>query len=148
MSVRRTRSPCRFPSGWRDGTVAAPTVAEVEAAFDTAYMATYGRLLKNGTRRVMNLRTAVIGRRPKFDLARLRRWAAASRPPAAAAARCISAMPGTTRRSTTGLPCRSAPRSDGPAILVQPDTTVLIDPGLTGRVDAFGNTIIAPREEA
>jgi N-methylhydantoinase A len=26
---------------------------------------------------------------------------------------------------------------DGPAILVQPDTTVLIDPGLTGRVDAL-----------
>ena len=34
----------------------------------------------------------------------------------------------------------------GPAILVQPDTTVLIDPGLTGRVDAFGNTIITPDE--
>ncbi len=35
---------------------------------------------------------------------------------------------------------------EGPAILVQPDTTVLIDPGLSGRVDAFGNTIIEPSE--
>ncbi|MEM7644215.1 MAG: hydantoinase/oxoprolinase family protein, partial [Pseudomonadota bacterium] len=34
----------------------------------------------------------------------------------------------------------------GPAILTQPDTTVLIEPGLTGRVDRFGNTIIAPSE--
>jgi N-methylhydantoinase A len=31
---------------------------------------------------------------------------------------------------------------DGPAILEQPDTTVLIEPGLQGRVDRFGNTII------
>ena len=30
----------------------------------------------------------------------------------------------------------------GPAILVQPDTTVLIDPGLVGRTDDYGNTII------
>ena len=30
----------------------------------------------------------------------------------------------------------------GPAILEQPDTTVLIEPGLQGRVDEFGNTII------
>jgi N-methylhydantoinase A len=103
-----------LPVGMEGGTVAAPTVAEVDAAFDAAYMATYGRLLKNGTRRVMNLRTAVIGRRPKFDLALSRRWAAASRRPAAAAARCISAMPGTRRRSTTGWPCRSARKSTVP----------------------------------
>ena len=30
----------------------------------------------------------------------------------------------------------------GPAILTQPDTTVLIEPDLQGRVDSFGNTII------
>jgi N-methylhydantoinase A len=30
----------------------------------------------------------------------------------------------------------------GPAILTQPDTTVLIEPTLQGRVDNFGNTII------
>jgi len=35
---------------------------------------------------------------------------------------------------------------DGPAILEQPDTTVLVDPGLTGTVDRHGNTILAPRE--
>jgi N-methylhydantoinase A len=31
---------------------------------------------------------------------------------------------------------------EGPAILEQPDTTVLVDPGLKATVDAFGNTII------
>ena len=34
----------------------------------------------------------------------------------------------------------------GPAILVQPDTTVLVDPGLRAEVDDFGNTIITPEE--
>jgi N-methylhydantoinase A len=36
----------------------------------------------------------------------------------------------------------------GPAILTQPDTTVLIEPELQGRVDSFGNTIIEPQEAA
>ena len=30
----------------------------------------------------------------------------------------------------------------GPAILEQPDTTIFLDPGLTGRVDRFGNVIL------
>ena len=30
----------------------------------------------------------------------------------------------------------------GPAILEQPDTTVLIEPGLVGKVDTYGNTLI------
>jgi N-methylhydantoinase A len=30
----------------------------------------------------------------------------------------------------------------GPAILEQPDTTIFIDPGLAGEVDAYGNIII------
>ena len=33
-------------------------------------------------------------------------------------------------------------RIPGPALLEQPDTTIFIDPGLTGRVDRFGNLII------
>jgi len=35
----------------------------------------------------------------------------------------------------------------GPAILEQPDTTVFVDPGLTGRVDRFGNLIITRRDD-
>jgi N-methylhydantoinase A len=35
----------------------------------------------------------------------------------------------------------------GPAILEQPDTTVLIEPGLQGIVDQFGNTIISPERD-
>jgi N-methylhydantoinase A len=129
------------------GSVNAPTIAQIDDAFEAAYMATYGRLLKNGTRRVMNLRTAVIGRRPKFDLTTL-----------APVGGSVEASRSGTRKVHFGnawhdtaiydrltLPVGAEIR--GPAILVQPDTTVLIDPGLTSRVDACGNTIIT-RDEA
>ena len=35
-------------------------------------------------------------------------------------------------------------RIDGPAILAQPDTTILIEPGYAGEVDRFGNVLITP----
>ena len=129
-----------------DGKVKTPTIQEIEEAFDAAYEETFGRLLKNGARRVMNLRTAVVGKRPKFDLATL------------------APVGGSVEKSKTGnrqvhfgeawhetaiynrLSLPVGAEINGPAILVQPDTTVLIDPGLIGRVDPFGNTIIEARE--
>jgi N-methylhydantoinase A len=128
------------------GRIAAPTIEEIEEAFDTAYKRTYGRLLPNGARRVMNLRSAVIGRRPKFNLASL-----------APVGGSVEAARTSTRRVHFGDAWQETAIYDrlalpvgaeipGPAILVQPDTTVLIDPGLTGRVDRFGNTIIEPNQ--
>lgn len=123
-----------------------PQKDAIEAAFDTAYAATYGRLLPGGTRRVMNLRTAVIGARPKFDLTRL----------APEGGDVRAARTGTRRvhfedrwhdtaiYNRLALPVGA--EINGPAILVQPDTTVLIDPDLVGRVDAFGNTIIVRKD--
>ncbi len=35
----------------------------------------------------------------------------------------------------------------GPAILEQPDTTIVVDPGLTGRVDRFGNIVLARAQD-
>jgi N-methylhydantoinase A len=34
----------------------------------------------------------------------------------------------------------------GPSILEQPDTTIFIEPGMSGAVDRFGNIILAPQE--
>ncbi len=128
------------------GRVHEPTISEIDAAFDAAYRATYGRLLEDGVRRVMNLRTAVIGRRPKFDLAAL-----APRGGDVEEARSGmrkvhfgDAWHDTAIYDRHGLPVGA--EIPGPAILVQPDTTVLIEPGLTGRVDDYGNTIIEPNE--
>jgi len=125
-----------------DGTVATPTQAEIEAAFDKAYLATFSRLLRNGDRRIMNLRTAVVGKRPKFDLSALAPIGG-SVETARTGSRPVhfgNAWYQTVIYDRLKLPVGSEIR--GPAILVQPDTTVLIDPGLTGRVDAFGNTVI------
>ncbi|NNK78974.1 MAG: hydantoinase/oxoprolinase family protein [Litoreibacter sp.] len=130
-----------------NGTVTPPTKSEIEDAFDTAYKATFGRLLKNGVRRILNLRSAVTGKRPKFDLETLapssegKVDAKASRP-----VHFADSWYDTAIYDRLNLPVGTVVA--GPAILEQPDTTVLIEPGLQGRVDRFGNTIIEPVEGA
>jgi N-methylhydantoinase A len=120
-----------------------PTVDRIGAAFVLRYRALYGSLLDGIALRVLNLRVAVIGRRPKLDLMRL----------APAAGTDIAAARRGTRRIFVDGAFVDAPvyaRLDlpagavikGPAILEQPDTTILVDPGLEGRVDRFGNVIL------
>lgn len=129
-----------------DGVVQAPTRDDVIAAFDTTYHDIYGRLLEKGVRRILNLRSAVTGKRPKFDLSTL------------APSGIVQTAPKTVRSVHFGTEWRETEIYDrlslpvgtvihGPAILEQLDTTVLIEPGLTGRVDAYGNTIIEPAIE-
>ncbi|WP_439149977.1 hydantoinase/oxoprolinase family protein [Sulfitobacter sp.] len=125
-----------------NGRVTPPTEDEIATAFDTAYRATYGRLLDNGTRRVINLRSAITGRRPRFDLATL----------APQGGTIEAAFKGTRDVHFAGawhetklyrrLELPVGAEIPGPAILEQPDTTVLIEPGLVGKVDAYGNTLI------
>lgn len=129
----------------RDGQVTAPSKADIETAFDAAYKSAFGRLLNNGVRRILNLRTAVTGKRPKFDLKTLAPTAGGT------------AEPKSTRKVHFGdswyetaiydrLSLPAGTLINGPAILVQPDTTVLVEPNLQARVDAFGNTILEPLE--
>ncbi len=120
--------PCATPS--RHGTAGA-----------------YGRLLDGIAVRLFNLRVAIVGYRPKLDLARL------------------APAPGTTiddarrgRRATyveggwveaeifARLDLPIGARIAGPAILEQPDTTIFLEPDLEGEVDRFGNFIIGRRE--
>jgi N-methylhydantoinase A len=127
--------------------VKTPTRAEISEAFDTAYHATYGRLLKNGARRVMNLRSAVTGRRPKFDLSTLAP-VGGSVEGALKGQRKVhfgDAWHDTAIYKRLDLPVGAVIR--GPAILEQPDTTVLIEPDLTGTVDQYGNTVITRQED-
>ena len=128
-----------------NGKVTPPTRADIESAFDTAYQATFGRLLKGGVRRILNLRSSVTGLRPKFDLRAL------------APLGTVAPDPKAHRKVHFGNEWQDTQIFDrlllpvgtlihGPAILEQPDTTVLVEPGLQARVDAFGNTIIEPSE--
>jgi N-methylhydantoinase A len=134
--------PVTLPVTVENGVVTPPTEAQIADAFDAAYRATYGRLLENGTRRVINLRSAITGRRPRFDLATL----------APKGGSTLQAFRGTRQVHFDGtwhetslydrLALPVGAEIAGPAILEQPDTTVLIEPGLVGKVDAYGNTLI------
>ena len=90
-------------------TVTAITRAEIETAFDATYKATYGRLLQNGVRRILNLRSAVTGKRPKFDLSTLA-------PPEGGRVEKVGMRKvhfgnnGMTRPYMIALPCPRAPK--------------------------------------
>jgi N-methylhydantoinase A len=130
-------------------TVAVPisqnlSAAAIRAAFEACYRAAYGRLLEGIAMRVLNLRVAVVGRRPKLDLIGL-----APQP----GGRLADAQRGTRRIYVDGgfaeapvyarLALPTGAVIPGPAILEQPDTTIFIDPDLAGSIDRFGNVILA-----
>lgn len=115
----------------------------IKTAFEAAYAAAFGRVLEKIGIRVLNLRVAAIGRRKKFDLGLLA-------PPKEGS---VEAAKRTTRQvwldgawheagvyRRLELPLGAV--IPGPAILEQPDTTILIEPDLVGEVDRFGNLIV------
>ena len=119
------------------------TEATVRAAFEDAYQRQFSRKLDGVPARIVNLRTAAIGRRPSFDLATL-----APGPDASMAAARIGQRPvwfggawhETALYDRLVLPIGA--EIEGPAILEQPDATTVIDPGLRARVDRFGNVVV------
>jgi N-methylhydantoinase A len=116
------------------------TKTTIQNAFDVAYRAAFGRLLDGIPVRVLTLRAAVIGERPKFDLAILAPRAGSTAPIGEREV-WFDGKPHNTRiydRLTLPVGTEIA----GPAILEQPDATTWIDPDLTGRVDRFGNLIL------
>jgi N-methylhydantoinase A len=122
--------------------VIAPTSNAIRDAFEDAYRAAFSRLLEGGVQRILNLRTSTIGRRPKFDLSSLApdEANATSTPYGSRSVRMNGAWHDTALYDRLTLPIGSV--IDGPAILTQPDTTILVEPGFKGRVDGFGNFII------
>ena len=115
----------------------------IRAAFEQAYRASFSRLLPGIPIRLVSLRTAAIGRRPKFDLSVFAPDAAASKDSAYRGTRQVWIEGGwreTAIWSRLDLPVGDVVRS--PAILEQPDATVFVDPGLQARVDMMGNLIL------
>lgn len=113
----------------------------IRAAFDQTYRVTYGRLLEDIPVRVLNLRVAVVGRRPTFDLSVI-----------SPAANTRTTMTGErdvwvdggwhSARIYERLSLPVGERIHGPAVLEQPDATIFIDPGLEGVVDGYGNLLV------
>jgi N-methylhydantoinase A len=133
----------RLPVALKDGT-SGVTRDIIAAAFEETYRKAYGRLLAGIAMRVLNLRVTVIGRRPKFDLSILGPAADASIEGARADSREVW-IDGRwwTADIYRRLDLPAGASIAGPALLEQPDTTIFIDPDLEGRVDRFGNLVIA-----
>jgi N-methylhydantoinase A len=123
------------------GTGISKTV--VRSAFEKAYSASFSRLLGAIPVRVVSLRTAAIGKRPPFDVSvfmpapdnSLERASRGTRP----------VWFGDSWRdvaiwSRCDLPAGAV--ITAPAILEQPDATIVVEPGLQGRVDKLGNVIL------
>jgi len=90
---------------------------------------------------MLNLRYALIGVRPKFDLRLLAPPAGGSTEPAGmqrvhADGRWME----VPRHARLELPVGACIR--GPAIFEQPDTTVWLEPGFTATTDDHGNLIL------
>jgi len=119
----------------------------IHAAFQAAYRRAFGRLLDGIPTRVMNLRVAVIGKRPKFDLSLLAPAAGGTVEAARRGERPVWFDGGWRDAGVydrLALPVGA--EVPGPAVLEQADTTILVDPGLIGRVDRHGNFVIARKE--
>jgi N-methylhydantoinase A len=113
------------------------------SAFELAYSSSFSRLLGGIPVRVVSLRTAAIGKRPPFDISV---FAPASDNSLEKASR------GTRRAWFSGgwrdaevwsrLDLPAGAVIEAPAILEQPDATLVIEPGMRGRVDPLGNVIL------
>ena len=120
-----------------------PLTAEtVHAAFEQAYATQFGRVLPGVAVRLVTVRTTAIGRRPAFDLAALAPGPDASMAAADRGMRPVwfGGWQPATVHDRLALPVGA--EIAGPAVLEQPDATVVIDPGLMARVDAWGNVIV------
>ncbi|MFM1863161.1 MAG: hydantoinase/oxoprolinase family protein [Gemmobacter sp.] len=123
-----------------------PTRAALQEAFERAYFARFRVELPTIRAALVNLNCSVVGARPPLDLAALI-------DPAGRRARPEEAQRGTRPVWFSGgwaetpvywrdhLP--DAARIEGPAIIEQMDTTILIEPGDVATGDGRGNLIIA-----
>ena len=122
----------------------AITTDNIRAAFDASYKRTYGRLLDNIPVRVLNLRLSVIGRRPEVDIASLAQGERATNVADCHLAdqRIFANGDWHDGRIIDRLRLPAGSVVSGPCLLVQPDATIYVDPGLAARVDDLGNIII------
>lgn len=117
------------------------------AAFEEAYRKAFGRPLAGVPVRLLNLRLTAIGERPRIDPILFAPPADASLERARLGTRAVrfnGRWLETEIFDRLALPVGAT--IAGPAVLEQPDATVLIDPGLVARVDRYGNLLIQRQE--
>jgi len=110
-------------------------------AFTEAYQNAFGRVLEGPVIRVMNLRYARIGRRPKFDLSVLAPVGAGSTQPLGVQ-RVYHQGQWWDAQRYARLELPIGAKVNGPVILEQADTTVWLEPGFEAKVDDMGNLLV------
>jgi N-methylhydantoinase A len=121
----------------------AVTASVLLQAFETTYEARFSRTLPGAPIKIVSLRATAIGRRPRFELTALAPKSDASREAARRGLRQVwfnGAPVETEIWSRLDLPVGAVVA--GPAILEQPDATIVVEPGLSARVDRLGNIIL------
>ena len=121
---------------------ATPSVDELQRLFEHAYWKRFEVELPEIRAVLVNLHTAVLGRRPGIDLASL---AGGENEPGGADPERRTVRFSAERRSTRILRRESlGPGSvlEGPAIIEQLDTTTVLPPGFRAVVDESGNLIV------
>ena len=119
---------------------AKPTLDDLRRGFEAAYWTRFEVELPELRPVLVNVNTAVIGRRGRIEPAAL---SSANRSESAAKVRAVHFHDGWI--STPVIPREAlAPGSviDGPTIIEQLDTTVVLPPGASGRIDSSGNLLI------
>jgi N-methylhydantoinase A len=121
------------------------SAAIIRSSFEAAYLASFSRLLPGLAMRIVSLRVAAIGRRPAFDFSVFAPGPTALLDAARLGVRRVW-FPGGWRDTTiwARLELPADARIQGPAILEQPDATVVIEPGFAGQIDALGNLMVEP----
>jgi N-methylhydantoinase A len=120
---------------------AALDAESIIKAFRQEYQKLYRRLLDPLPVRIVNLRTSVIGMRPKVDLRDLMRRPDAQ--DAVVGQREVFFAGGfipTPVHRRAGLTAGTVLR--GPAIVESDDTTIMVDPGIIATADAWGNLLL------
>jgi len=115
----------------------------IRTAFETAYSASFSRLLAGVPVRIASLRVTATGRRPTFDASILAPASRSSLADARLESRPVW-LDGRWRETSvwSRLDLPAGAVITGPAILEQADATTVIEPGFIGRTDALGNVIV------
>jgi len=116
--------------------------AGLRGAFETAYLLQFRRVLPGVGIRVVNVRVAAMGRRPKFDLSALAPGDGLTVADAERGARNVWFGGWREAGVYDRLMLPVGTKILGPAILEQPDATIVVDPGLSATVDGLGNVVM------
>lgn len=115
-------------------------IAQIDEAFDTAYKAEFGNTLGSIPTTVVSLRTVVEGQREHEKRDRPKPEPLASPDPIARRQVHFGKWWDTPIYARSTLVPGTV--VDGPCIVEQADTTIIIEPNMQGRVDAYENILV------